>query len=101
MKWCPPHSVECPGCGAVDGPVECPEPHWTKEPPTEPGWYKAVYFDDDFEREPEVLFLYVTHQLLVYDLISTGYLLVSDVRFTHWWSQPEELPPLPRDGRDG
>ena len=71
---------------------------WIEEPPTEPGWYKAVYYDDDFERRPEVYIVYVNSRLMVRGIIDGyDYLPVSDIRYTHWWSYPETLPPLPSE----
>lgn len=76
------------------------KPHWTREPPTEPGTYKVV---DMREHDPEICYQVVTKK----DLLLFAHTIecmcprcsswMSDGVFTHWWSEPERLPPLPEE----
>jgi len=71
--------------------------HWTKEPPAEPGTWKAARNTVEFIRvEYRFGKLGFEHFGKWYQIYQ-GYA----IGITHWWSHPEELPPLPRDGRDG
>ena len=59
--------------------------NWTKDLPTEPGWYKAIDEDDH-----EIQFVKITER----DFRDIRASQIFDF-YTHWWSQPEVLPPLP------
>jgi hypothetical protein len=69
--------------------------HWTKEPPTEPGWYKAVYTSGVVlvsvisDKDSEYGLFYVNPQNGFTYPVSKATLI------TYWWSCPEILPPLP------
>ncbi len=62
------------------------KPHWQKEPPTEPGWYKvsdgqSVWFSEVILRP---------NGIVSCDIDGAG--------ADFWWSHPETLPPLPERG---
>ena len=97
---------ECPVCGASDGPFDNPNKpvdnpylrresppigHWTKKPPTEPGWYWAI---DDEDNDIEIVTI---HQQ---DFIDIQASQIFDY-YSHWWSEPLKPPPRCQRRSDG
>jgi hypothetical protein len=62
---------------------------WTRTPPSEPGWYRVAKYGD-------VGFVYLTeNQTILIAGMDCGRGLH---HVDYWWSHPETLPPLPKEG---
>jgi hypothetical protein len=77
------------------------EPHWTRTPPTDPGWYKILlarrlifYVKVDKQSDGKNTYLF-NGRRWGNKPAANWYLDI-----THWWSTPETLPPLPEEGED-
>ena len=64
--------------------------HWTKEPPTEPGWYIAYYITD---KKTECVFINSRKWLYRINLNGPSGRGV----FDYYWSEPIELPEPPEE----
>jgi len=78
--------------------------HWTREPPTKPGWYKVIPWKHTLDFSPlqggivHVVYNQPTDELVVLFPGVRGGSLLPVIAW--WWSEPEQLPEPPKEGDD-
>ena len=68
--------------------------HWTREPPTKPGWYKSHSSVRDVE------FIYISEGGYMHGIGISGWAAKNSIANRQWWSELECLPDPPKEEGD-